>query len=514
MGAMKRTQMLQDLDKTSQWDVLIIGGGATGLGIAVDAASRGFKTLLLEQSDFAKGTSSRSTKLIHGGLRYLQQGNLSLVAEALKERGLLCKNAPQLVHPLPFLVPNYKWWEGPFYGIGIKLYDLLAGKLGLESSHFLSKKETIQAVPTIETRDLRGAIVYYDGQFDDARLAISLAHTAAELGATLLNYVEVVDFLKKGGIITGVVAKDRLNGQKFSLKARVVVNATGVFSDALRKLDDGKASKIIAPSQGIHLVLPKKFMPSKTALLIPHTYDGRVLFFVPWHEHVLLGTTDTPKKTIDLEPLPLEEEIDFLLTYAKQYLSIVPRRSDILSVFAGLRPLVKMGSSKKTAALSRDHAVIISHSGLLTICGGKWTTYRRMAEDAVNKAILIGGLPDRACVTPTMKLWGYKQKVKQDDPLAAYGDHLHALSKKFHKPLHERLPYIESQIHFAIREEMAETIEDVLSRRTRSLLLDADAAIECAPFVAKILAKERKHSKAWEAKELASFKALAKHYKP
>lgn len=281
MGIVKREQMLKSLDSTSLWDVLIIGGGATGLGIAVDAASRGFKTLLLEQSDFAKGTSSRSTKLIHGGLRYLQQGNLTLVAEALKERGLLCKNAPQLVHPLPFLVPNYKWWEGPFYGIGIKLYDLLAGKLGLESSYFLSKEETIKSIPTIETKDLRGAIVYYDGQFDDARLAITLAHTAADLGAVLLNYMPVTGFLKKRGLIEGVVAKDTIGGQKISLKARVVVNATGVFCDALRKLDDGKATKIIAPSQGIHLVLPRSFMPSKTALLIPHTEDGRVLFLYP-----------------------------------------------------------------------------------------------------------------------------------------------------------------------------------------------------------------------------------------
>jgi len=514
MGIVKREQMLKSLDSTSQWDVLVIGGGATGLGIAVDAASRGFKTILLEQSDFAKGTSSRSTKLIHGGLRYLQQGNLTLVAEALKERGLLCKNAPQLVHPLPFLVPNYKWWEGPFYGIGIKLYDLLAGKLGLESSHFLSKEETIKSIPTIETKDLRGAIVYYDGQFDDARLAITLAHTAADLGAVLLNYMPVTGFIKKRGLIEGVIAKDSLGDQKISLKARVVVNATGVFCDALRKLDDGKTTKIIAPSQGIHLVLPRSFMPSKTALLIPHTEDGRVLFFVPWHKHILLGTTDTPKKTIELEPRPLEEEIDFLLTYAKRYLASVPKRSDVLSMFAGLRPLVKVGSAKTTATLSRDHSIIISPSGLLTICGGKWTTYRKMAEDAVNKALLIGGLPDRSCVTSTLKLWGYKAKTKYDDPLAVYGDNLPLLNKKSSKQIHKRLPYLESQILFAIREEMAETIEDVLSRRTRSLLLDVNAAIECAPHVAKLLAKEKQLSKKWEKEELNAFKKLAKQYLP
>ncbi len=512
---MNRDEMLSRLKKDEVWDIVIVGGGATGLGIAVDAASRGYKTLLLEQSDFAKGTSSRSTKLIHGGLRYLQQGNLTLVAEALKERGLLCKNAPHLVHPLPFLVPNYKWWEGPFYGVGIKLYDLLAGKLGIEPSRHLSKEETLKEIPTIEKNGLRGAIMYYDGQFDDARLAITLAHTASSLGATLINYMPMTALIKKKkGLISGVVAFDELHKTSYQIQAKVVINATGIFCDTVRKLDKASSPRVVAPSQGVHLVLPRSFMPSKSALLVPHTDDGRVLFFVPWHKHILLGTTDTPMKEPLLEPKPLEEEIEFLLDYAKRYLASAPKRSDVLSMFAGLRPLIKASSAKNTAALSRDHSIIISRSGLLTIAGGKWTTYRKMAEDAVNKAILIGGLPERNCITDGLKLWGYQAKVKLDDPLAVYGSKAELLGKSLHHPLHKRLPYLKSQVLFAIREEMAETIEDVLSRRTRSLLLDALAAVETAPWVAEIMAKEKGYSLEWQKNQVSVFNQLAKRYLP
>lgn len=494
------------------WDVIVVGGGATGLGVAVDAAARGYKTLLLEQCDFAKGTSSRSTKLIHGGLRYLQQGNLSLVTEALKERGLLCKNAPHLVHSLAFIVPNYKWWEGPFYGVGIKLYDLLAGKLGLEPSKFLSKEQTIKAIPTIEQGHLKGAVVYHDGQFDDARLAITLAHTAAQEGATLLNYMPVVNLLKKQGLLCGVVAKDLLTGKMRQIRGRTVINATGIFCDELRKKDDKRVPKIVSPSQGVHLVLPKEFMPSHTALLVPHTDDGRVVFFVPWHDRVLLGTTDTKMKEPQLEPRAKEEEIDFLLTYAKRYLAKVPKRSDVLSVFAGMRPLVKEVGVKSTAALARDHTIIVSSSGLLTICGGKWTTYRKMAEDTVNKAILVGGLVSRPCTTEKLKVWGYKTKVDISDPLAVYGSKASSLKKS--KPIHERLPYLYSQLLFAIYEEMAETVEDLLVRRTACLLLDAKAAIDCAPLAAKLLAKAKGHSASWEKKQIAEFRKLAKGYLP
>lgn len=507
---MRREEMLKSVEEDREWDFIIVGGGATGLGIAVDAASRGFRTLLLEQCDFAKGTSSRSTKLIHGGLRYLQQGNLSLVIEALKERGLLCKNAPHLVHPLPFIVPNYKWWEGPFYGVGIKLYDLLAGKLGLKPSHFLSRQETIKAIPTIEKDHLRGAIMYHDGQFDDARLAVTLAHTAADHGGTLLNYMQVTGFLKKNGLLAGVSAKDLLGKTTYKIRGRAIINATGIFSDDLRKIDEPNCAKIIVPSQGVHLVLPKKFMPAKTALLIPHTEDGRVLFFVPWHDRILLGTTDTQMKKPALEPRALEEEVEFLLDYAGRYLATPPKRSEVLSVFAGQRPLVKGGRSKSTAAISRDHTIIVSHSGLITICGGKWTTYRKMAEDTVNKALLVGGLSSTPCVTESLQLWGYKATVKLDDPLAVYGSKASLLAKS--KPIHPRLPYLQSQLLFAIREEMAETVEDLLARRTAALLLDAKAAIECAPLAAKLLAKERHHNLAWEKKQIAAFTKLAKGY--
>ncbi|MBS3905262.1 MAG: glycerol-3-phosphate dehydrogenase/oxidase [Simkania sp.] len=511
---MNRNEMLKTIAQDKLWDLIIIGGGATGLGIAVDAASRGFTTLLLEQQDFAKGTSSRSTKLIHGGLRYLQQGNLTLVSEALKERGLLCKNAPQLVHPLAFLVPNYKWWEGPLYGVGIKIYDLLAGKLNIEPSRHLSRQETLKEMPTIQKTGLRGSVLYYDGQFDDARLAITLAHTATHLGATLLNYMPVVSLVKKRGALQGLIATDTLHKTTYELRARIIINATGAFCDTIRKLDQTKTPRITAPSQGIHLVLPRRFMPSDSALLVPHTDDRRVLFFVPWYDHVLLGTTDTAVKDIKLDPKPLEEEIEFLLNYAQKYLTIPPKRSDVLSMFAGLRPLIKAGSSKTTATLSRDHSIIVSPSGLLTIAGGKWTTYRKMAEDAINKAIAMGKLPDRPCSTADLKLWGYKANIQINDPLAVYGSKATGLKKSLHHPLHKRLHYLKSQALFAIHEEMAETVEDILSRRTRSLFLDASAAMEIAPWVANLLAKEKGYSKEWQKKEIHTFNELAKTYLP
>lgn len=515
---MNREDMLRNLDTTHPYDIIIIGGGATGLGAAVDASSRGYRTLLLEQSDFAKGTSSRSTKLIHGGLRYLQQGNIALVAEALKERGLLCQNAPHLVHPLPFLVPNYKWWEGPFYGVGLKIYDLLAGKLGIEPSSHLSKEETLQALPTLDPQELRGGVRYFDGQFDDARLAITLARTAATLGAHLLNYVQVDKLLKRKGIVCGVNARDALTGQSFEIQAKTVINATGVFCDTIRKLDERSASSIIAPSQGIHLVLPKKFLPTDCALLIPHTEDNRVLFFVPWHGRVLLGTTDTAIKRSSLEPHPHEEEIDFLLKYAAQYLVEAPKRQDVLSMFAGLRPLVKGSKTKTTAALSRDHTIIISPSGLITIAGGKWTTYRKMAEDVIHKAIVVGGLPERACPTQHLQLHGWLSPYDADDQ--GYGSDKHLIEQLIQahpslgKPLHPHLPYLYAHVVWAIKYEMAQCLEDVLSRRLRALLLDAAACIEIAPTIAHFIAKEIKKDKTWEEQQIQEFSQLATHYLP
>lgn len=491
---MKREHSLKALRSEKDWDVLIIGGGATGLGIAVDAASRGFRTALIEQSDFAKATSSRSTKLIHGGVRYLRQGNVGLVIEALKERGLLCQNAPHLVHHLPFLVPNYHWWEGPFYGIGLKVYDLLAGKLGIEKSEHLSREEVLKRLPTLEPQDLRGGTIYYDGQFDDARLAITLAQTASKQGASLLNYCSAIELIKEGALLKGVIARDEETQEIFSVRAKVVINATGVFSDHLRKLDGQSDSHIIEPSQGIHLVLDRSFLASDTAIMIPQTDDGRVLFFVPWLGSVLVGTTDTPVSKALLEPKPLQEEIDFLLKHAKRYLTKHPERNDILSVFAGLRPLVRSGSGSNTAALSRDHVILVSESGLITIAGGKWTTYRKMAQDAVDKAILVGHLASAPCVTETLAL---HREVLPQEP-----------------SLHPQLSLTAADVRHAVREEMARTLEDVLARRTRALFLNARAAIEVAPQVVSLLAQELNQPSPWADRQLAQYLALARNYLP
>jgi glycerol-3-phosphate dehydrogenase len=516
---MNRDKMIQQASENpNQWEVIIIGGGATGLGAAVDSASRGFKTLLLEQHDFAKGTSSRSTKLIHGGLRYLQQGNVALVIEALKERGLLCENAPHLIHHLPFLVPHYHWWEGPFYGVGLKIYDMLAGKLGIEKSKKLSRRATLKAIPTLEPQDLRGGIVYYDGQFDDSRLAICLVQTAADHGATVINYMKVTGLIKKQGICTGVHATDQESGEHYRFQGRVVINATGVFSDAILRKDNPAARPIIAPSQGIHLLLDKSFQPGKTALLVPHTSDNRVLFMVPWHERLLLGTTDTPMNKSPLEPRPLKEEIDFLLTHAAKYLTKDPTRKDILSVFAGLRPLIKVGKASDTAALSRDHTILVSKSGLVTIAGGKWTTYRKMGEDVINKAIMIGNLPERNCITASLKLHGWQEGLNPAEHFSTYGSfgkEIKALGrekKEWSLLLHPRLPYKTAEVIWSIRTEMARTVEDILARRTRSLLLDAKASLEIAPAVAKWMGKELGKSTNWEKKQVAEYTRLAKHY--
>lgn len=516
---MMREKMIKEAEEApDHWDVIIIGGGATGLGSAVDSASRGYRTLLLEQSDFAKATSSRSTKLIHGGLRYLQQGNIALVIEALKERGLLCQNAPHLIHHLPFLVPNYRWWEGPFYGIGLKIYDMLAGKLGIEKSQKLSLKETMKAIPTLEPEGLRGGVIYYDGQFDDSRLAICLAQTATDLGAVVINYMKVTHLIKKNGICLGVHAIDQESGTHYQFRGHVVINATGIFSDTILQKDNPAAKPIIAPSQGVHIVLDKSFQPGKMAILVPHTSDNRVLFMVPWHDRILLGTTDTPIKKCSLEPRPLKEEIDFLLTHAAKYLTKDPSRKDILSVFAGLRPLIKIGKAANTAALSRDHTIFVSKSGLVTIAGGKWTTYRKMAEDVINKASVVGNLPERNCVTQSLKLHGWQKGLDPSQHFSTYGSfgkQIKALArqkKDGSAHLHPKFPYTASEVIWSVRFEMARTVEDVLSRRTRALLLDTRASIEIAPQVAKLMAKELNQGKIWEKNQVAKYIKLAKHY--
>lgn len=516
---MNREAMIKNLsDRTHDWDMIIIGGGATGLGIAVDAASRGYKTLLLEQHDFAKGTSSRSTKLIHGGVRYLAQGNVSLVLEALRERGLLLQNAPHLVHHQAFVVPRYDWWEGPFYGIGLKIYDVLAGKLGLGPSHLLSREETLAHIPTLEPEGLRGGVVYYDGQFDDARLAIALAQTAADLGATVVNYAQVTALLKARGLLCGVVAKEVETGAEYELQARCVINATGAYVDAVRRLDEPESAAIISPSQGVHLVLDKSFLPGDSAIMVPHTDDGRVLFVVPWHDRALVGTTDTPIESVSLEPRPWKEEIEFLLKHAARYLTKDPAPPDVKSLFAGIRPLVKAGEGKGTAALARDHTILISKSGLLSITGGKWTTYRRMAEDAVSQAAVLAGLEERPCVTENLRLHGWRETDAADKDYDAYGADAVGLkillqeNSAWSARLHPDLPYVAAQVIWAVRHEMARTVEDVLARRTRALLLDARASIAMAPQVAGLLAQELLQSEAWQREQVAGYASLAKGY--
>ena len=516
---MMRHELLQQLDDPGMvWDMIVIGGGATGLGIAVDAAARGYHTLLLEQRDFASGTSSRSTKLIHGGVRYLQQGNLSLVQESLRERGLLMKNAPHLVHNLSFIVPLYDWWEGPFYGAGLKLYDLLAGKLGIGPSRHLDREETLTLLPTIEPTGLRGGIIYHDGQFDDARLAISLARTLEDLGGVPLNYLEVTALEKSAGRIAGVTALDRESGREHCLRGRAVINATGVYCDAIRKLDDPDADSIVTPSQGIHLVLERSFLGGESAIMVPHTDDGRVLFAVPWYDRVLIGTTDTLVTSISMEPRPLAEEIEFLLEHAGRYLTRHPGRSDIKSAFAGLRPLLRGSGQKETALLSRDHAILVGNSGLVTISGGKWTTYRKMAEDAVDQAESVAGLTARPSITAQLPIRGW-QETPENGPWSMYGADSVRLTELAEEPsgnelLHPQLPYRVCQVIWAVRHEYARTVEDVLARRTRALFLDAIASMELAPRVAQLMAAELGCDAGWQQQQVSDFLRLARGYLP
>ncbi len=515
---MRREKAIDRIESTKSWDFLVIGGGATGLGVAVDAASRGYSTLLVERDDFAKGTSSRSTKLVHGGVRYLKQGNISLVLEALRERGLLCENAPHLVHHLSFIVPIYSWWEGPFYGIGMKIYDRLAGKLGLSPSKVLSREETLQRIPTLEPSGLQRGVEYYDGQFDDSRLAVNLAQTIFDLGGTAVNYMPVSALIKEDDLIVGAVVRDLESGKEHTVRAKVVVNATGVFTDSVRKMDEPEARSVVTASQGSHVVLPKSFLPGTSAIMVPHTPDGRVLFAVPWHDHVVVGTTDVAVDNIQREPVPMDEEIGFILTNAAKYLSKAPTRKDVLSAFAGLRPLVKVGDAKSTAALSRDHTILISNSGLLTIAGGKWTTYRKMAEDAVDQAQTMAGLDERPCKTVHLQIHGWTKRAIDSPNLSVYGADAQAVQDlataepALAEKLHPELPYIKAEVIWAVREEMARNVEDVLSRRTRGLLLGARASVEAAPVVADLMARELGRDEAWKRQAVADYQAVAQGY--
>jgi glycerol-3-phosphate dehydrogenase len=519
---MKRNNMIKQLEAHGDdaWDVAIIGGGASGLGAALESASRGYKTILLEQADFAKGTSSRSTKLIHGGVRYLAQGDIALVYEALHERGLLMKNAPHLVSNQSFVIPNYDWWEMPYYTLGLKVYDLMAGKLGLGPSVSISREETIAAIPNVKTEGLRGGVIYQDGQFDDSRLAINLAQTAASHGATVVNYCSVVELVKNGdGVVRGVVAVDQESKKKYRINAKAVINATGVFVDKILQMDTPDSGKTIVPSQGVHLVLDRSFLSGDSAILIPKTDDGRVLFAVPWCGKVVLGTTDTLIEKPALEPKALKKEVKFILKTAGDYLTKKPKKKDVLSVFAGLRPLAAQNSDgKKTKEISRGHKIVVSLSSLITITGGKWTTYRRIGEDVIDQAMIVAGLSETISSTKFLPIHGFVEDFSSLEKYAHYGsDRQHLLSliasnPKLGRKLHPSLPYTAAEVVWAVREEMARTIEDVLARRVRALFLDARASIQMAEAVAEIMASELLWSDDIKQDHLVKYEQLARNY--
>ena len=517
---MQRSKTVGALGEDRTWDIVAVGGGATGLGIAVDAASRGYSVLLLEKHDFAKGTSSRSTKLVHGGVRYLAQGNVKLVREALRERGLLLKNAPHLTRRQAFVVPAYSWWDRFFYGTGLRTYDLLAGSLGLGSTDFMDREELLLRMPLADRKGLRGGVVYYDGQFDDARLAVNLAQTAVEHGADVANYMSVESLLRDNGKVRGVVARDLLTGMEHTIRARAVVNATGVFVDDLMRMDDPAAPRMVAPSQGVHIVLDRSFYPSEYALMIPKTSDKRVLFAVPWHDRVVVGTTDTPVDEVKAEPLPFREEVSFIIYHFNKYLSMQVKESDIRSIFTGLRPLVRASGAANTALLSRDHTIVVSPSGLVTITGGKWTTYRKMARDAVDNAVFVGGLSPRPCITEGLRIHGWKARVDNSEPLHSYGSDAEGIRYLMHdepglsENIHPEFQFTKAEVVWACRHEMACRVEDVLARRLRLLFLDARASMEASPEVARLMARELGHGRDWIEREVQSFRSVAEGYLP
>lgn len=474
------------LDDT--FEVVIVGGGASGLGAAVDAVSRGYKTALVEAVDFAKATSSRSTKLIHGGVRYLAEGDIHLVREALHERAALRRNAPQLVNDLGFICPAYRWYEAPYYYAGLRAYDVLAGRANFGTSRYLSPRRTLERVPALRAQGLHGSILYHDGQFDDARLAISLARTAIDLGAVVVNYARAIRFERSGDRIAGVRVRDEESGSELSVRAQVVVNAAGIFTDELRRLDDPSARPLLSLSRGTHIVVPCDAFPGENALLVPRTDDGRVLFVIPWHEHVLIGTTDIAEPAPSLDPVPSAEEIDYLLKHAARYLERPIARSAITAAFCGLRPLVERAAAT-TARLSREHVVETARSGLVTIAGGKWTTYRQMAQDTIDAARHVGRLRPAPSRTHDLPL--------HESMLPGTGTRLDS-----------RLPYTEDDVVYAARNERARTVDDVLSRRTRAYFLDVRASVACAPRVAELLAAEAGRDAAWARESAAQYAAI------
>ena len=522
-----RAALLARLQAARVWDLAVIGGGSVGLGVALDAAVRGLSVVLVESHDFAEGTSSRSTKLVHGGVRYLAQGDIALVREALHERAALLANAPHVAQRLPFVMPAYHWWERGFYGVGLKAYDALAGRQGLGGTEWLSARRALDLLPGARPRgvmgDLRGGVRYWDGQFDDARLALLLARTAAARGALLVNHCAVTGLVHENGKVSGLDVCDGETGAAVRVNARCVVNATGVWVDTVLALDRAPgapaAPPLVAPSQGVHLVVDRAFLPGNHALLVPKTADGRVLFAVPWLGKTILGTTDTPRPDLAREPTPFAEEVAFILGEAGRYLARAPQRSDVRSVWVGLRPLVKPQASAvgETKAISREHTVLVAPSGLVTVTGGKWTTYRAMAEDVLDRAMTAGLLPRRAGgVTTRLPLLGAAPGRPLSEPP---GEHLYGSEAALLRSLPGANDWLwrdaetrtgglsVAMVRFAARYEMARGVADVLARRSRLLFLDAAEAARQADAVAAILAEELGH-----AVETDSFKALAARY--
>lgn len=518
---MNRDSMINSIrdQPGKQWDVLVIGGGATGLGTALESVTRGYSTILVEQHDFAKATSSRSTKLIHGGVRYLQQGDIGLVFEALHERGLLRLNAPHLVRNQAFIIPNYDWWDGPFYTIGLKVYDTMAGRFGLGPSVHISKEETMKAIPNLKEEGLRGGVIYYDGQFDDSRLAINLAQTIADYGGVAINYMKVTSLIKnEDKLVCGAHVMDAETGEDYSISARAIINCTGVFADDIMQMDDPDAQKSIVPSQGVHLVLDREFLQGDFAIMIPKTSDGRVLFAVPWYDKVIVGTTDTLVDEARLEPKALDDEIKFILDTAAEYLTRKPGRENVKSIFAGLRPLAASGQGKRTKEISRGHKIIVSLSGLITTVGGKWTTYRKMGEETIDKAVLVAGLPERESVTRSLPIHGADNIPVLTDALQHYGSDRHLIKEIIHHEpslgvkIHPAFNFVAAEVVWAVRMEMARTVEDVLARRVRALFLDAKASIEMAPEVARLMARELGRDETWQRQQVDEYIQLAKGY--
>lgn len=515
---LNRKQALDELHQVQEWDIIVIGGGATGLGVAVDAAQRGFKVLLLEKHDFAKGTSSRSTKLVHGGVRYLAQGNIKLVLEALRERGYLLSNAPHLTRVQEFVIPVYSWFSLMFYAVGLNLYDLLSGKLSLGRPAILSRKKVMQQMPMIQPKGLKGGIRYTDGQFDDARLAMTLALTARDLGATLLNYMTVIGLEKRDGKVRGVQVQNELDGSEYTIMSKVVINATGVFVDGILEMDETAMPASVMPSQGVHIVVDQEMFPSTSALMIPKTSDGRVLFAVPWYNKLVVGTTDTPLNIISEEPTALDEEVSFIIGQFNAYAKVQIERTHIRSVFAGLRPLVKTSNSTHTSLASRDHTIFVSPSNLITITGGKWTTYRKMAKDAVNNAAFVAKLPIVKCKTRRLHLHGTGGGITFGEPFSVYGtDREHILELIQNDPalserVHPDINYTKAEVVWAVKHEMAQTLEDILSRRSRMLLLDAAAAMESAPGLARLMASLLNQDEEWIEDQVSGFTEMASGY--